>query len=152
MAKFTLRADGLTEAKATFAELPAAFRSVASETIEAGTDIMWAEAYAHAPVGSGRDPHPGELKRSIARNVRSDGLQASVGSGLYRAKFTEFGTSDTPAEPFLLPAFRVGARYIRNEMRDWADMAGNRARFRTKARKRTVVVPSALQARYGRRG
>lgn len=128
----TIRIDGLTEAKETLNSLPQAFRDVASETIAEGADIIWSEAFARAPVGSGRDPHPGELKRSIGKNIRSDGLQASVGSGLVRAKFTEFGTNDTPAEPFLYPAFRIGARFVRGKMRDWADEAGERARFKTK--------------------
>lgn len=128
----TVRIDGLTEAKATLALLPESFREVAAESIDQGTDIMWSEAYSRAPVGSGKDRHPGQLKASIGRKVRADGLQASVGSGVVYAKFVELGTGDTPAIPFLYPAFRIGARVIRTEMRAWADEAGNRARFRTK--------------------
>lgn len=127
-----LRVDGLTEAKETFGLLPEAFVSVAKETIAEGADIIWSEAYARCPVGTGRDPHPGELKASLGKNIRSDGLQATVGSGLHRAKFTELGTNDTPAEPFLYPGYRIGARFIRQEIRGWADEAGQRARFRTK--------------------
>lgn len=128
----TLRIDGLTEAKETFGLLPQAFIDVVTESIAEGTDVIWAEAFSRAPVGSGKDVHPGQLKRSIARNVRADGLQASVGSGLDYAKFVEFGTGDTPAEPFLFPAFRIGSRSIRGGMKDWADEAGERARFKTK--------------------
>jgi HK97 gp10 family phage protein len=128
----TIRIDGLTEAKATIAALPEAFKEVAGESIHEGTDIMWSEAEARAPVGSGRDVHPGMLKASIGKNERADGLQASVGSGVVYAKFVEFGTGDTPAEPFLYPAFRIGARVIRGQMRGWADDAGNRAKLRTK--------------------
>lgn len=127
-----LRIDGLTEAKETFGLLPEAFVAVAKETIDKGTDIIWSEAYSRAPVGSGKDVHPGQLKASIARNVRSDGLQATVGAGVVYAKFVEFGTNDTPAEPFLFPAYRIGARYIKGEIRKWADEAGQRAKFKTK--------------------
>lgn len=145
-----LRIDGLTEAKATLLALPESFREVVSEAIDTGSDIIWSEAYARVPVGSGRDPHPGELKRSLGRNKRSDGLQASVGSGLVRAKFTEFGTNDTPAEPFLFPAFRVGARYIRSTMKGWGDEAGNRVKTKTKRGfVKDVVTSSALKARFG---
>lgn len=141
-----VRIDGLTEAKATFDLLPPAFVEVASETIGTGTDIMWAEAYSRAPFRTGK------LKQSIHRNVRADGLQAAVGSSDHIAKFVELGTNDTPAEPFLYPGFRIGARHIRTEMRAWADEAGMRARFRTKsARKRDVQIPSALRARFGKR-
>jgi HK97 gp10 family phage protein len=128
----SIRVDGLTEAKETVAALPQAFKDVAVKTIDEGTDIMWSEAFSRAPVGHGKDVHPGKLKASIAKNVRDDGLQASVGSGVVYAKFVEFGTNDTPAEPFLYPAFRIGARYIRGAMKDWADDAGNSARFKTK--------------------
>jgi HK97 gp10 family phage protein len=128
----TIRIDGLTEAKATLDALPQAFRDVASETISEGADIIWSEAFSRAPVGSGKDVHPGKLKQSIGKNIRSDGLQAAIGSGVDYAKFEEFGTSDTPAQPFLYPAFRIGARFVRGKMRDWADDAGNRAKFKTK--------------------
>lgn len=144
-----IRIDGLTEARATFDALPAAFVDVAGESIHEGTDIMWSEAIARAPVGSGRDVHPGQLKASIGKNERGDGLQAAVGSGVMYAKFVEFGTNDTPAEPFLFPAFRTGARVIREQMKAWADDAGQRARFRTKRVKKDVVVSSALTGRFG---
>ena len=127
-----LRVDGLTEAKETFGLLPEAFVAVAQETIAEGADIIWSEAYSRAPVGTGKDVHPGQLKASIGKNIRSDGLQATVGSGVLYSKFVELGTNDTPAEPFLFPAYRIGARYIRGKIRDWADEAGQRARFRTK--------------------
>jgi len=147
-----VRIDGLTEAKATLAALPAAFIEVASESIHDGTDIMWSEAEARAPVGPARDPNQGKLKASIGKNTRGDGLQAAVGSSDPKAKFVEFGTNDTPAEPFLFPAFRIGSRVIRGQMRKWADEAGQRARFRTKrGGKRTVTSSSALKARFGKK-
>ena len=62
-----------------------------------------------------------------SRNVRDDGLQASVGSGDKKARFVEFATNDTPAQPFLYPAFRVGAKYIRASMRNWAKNAAQSA-------------------------
>ena len=147
-----IRVDGLTEARATFDALPAAFVEVAGESIHEGTDIMWSEAVARAPVGSGKDVHPGELKGSIGKNERADGLQAAVGSGVAYAKYVEFGTVNMAAEPFLFPAFRAGARVIRDQMRRWADDAGQRARFRTKRGFiKDAVTSSALTARYGKK-
>lgn len=105
---------GLAEASAALRRLPLEFREVAADTIEVGTAIMEGEADARVPVDEG------DLKNSIGRNVRADGLQAEVGAGDYKARWVEFATNDTPAQPFLFPAFQVGARYIRAQMRHWA--------------------------------
>lgn len=126
MGKFNVRVDGLTEAKETTALLPEAFKEVVRESLEIGSRIILSEAGLRVPVRSGK------LKQSLGRNVREDGLQAAVGSGDYKAKFVEFGTNDTPAQPFLYPAFRAGAKFIRRQMRDWAGDAGERAKTRTK--------------------
>lgn len=129
MAK-TVRVDGLTEARATVAALPEAFKEQVRDSLEIGSRIILTEAARRVPVLTGK------LKQSLGRNVRSDGLQISVGSGDYKAKFVEFGTNDTPAEPFLYPAFRAGAKSIRATMRSWAENAGQQARFKTKRGRR----------------
>ena len=98
-----------------------------------GSRIILTEAYRRVPKPPGLSgKSKGTLARSLARNVRSDGLQAAVGSGDKKARFVEFATEDTPAQPFLYPAFRLGAKYIRAVMKDWAKNAGQKARFRTK--------------------
>jgi len=124
-----VRVDGLTEAKAALAFLPEAFRQVAAETIDTGTAVMEFEALKRAPYDEG------DLFESIGRNVRDDGLQATVGSDDFKAKWLELGTNDTPALPYLFPAFRTGARFIRARMRGWAEEAGSKVRFRSKRRK-----------------
>lgn len=124
-----VRVDGLTEMKAALAFLPEAFRQVAAETIDTGTSVMEFEALKRVPYDEG------DLFNSIGRNVREDGLQATVGAGDFKARFVELGTNDTPAQPYLYPAFRTGARFIRRRMRDWAAEAGEKVRFRTKRRK-----------------
>ena len=126
MARVSVRVDGLTKARATVAALPEAFKEEAREAIEVGSRIILIEAARRVPY------RKGTLKRSLARNVRSDGLMAAVGSGDKKARFVEFSTNDTPAQPFLYPAFRLGAKYIRATMKDWAEKAGQKARFRTK--------------------
>lgn len=126
MARASVRVDGLTEAKATVALLPEAFREVVAEAIEVGSRIILSEAGRRVPI------RHGTLKRSLGRNVRADGLQAAVGSGDKKARFVEFATNDTPAQPFLWPGFLAGRRFIRGTMKDWGDDAGNRARFKTK--------------------
>lgn len=124
--KADVRVDGLTEARATMAALPQAFKDVAGVTIALGAAIIEAEAKRRVPVRSEA------LKKSIGTNLRGDSLQAAVGAGLVYAKFVEFGTGDTPAQPFLYPAYRRGARYVRKQMREWANEAGMQARFKTK--------------------
>lgn len=126
MPRASVRVDGLTEAKATVAALPEAFKEQVRESIDIGSRIILSEAGQRVPV------REGVLKRSLGRNVRADGLQAAVGSGDKKARFVEFSTNDTPAQPFLYPAFRLGAKFIRAQMRNWAENAGQQARFKTK--------------------
>lgn len=121
MARASVRVDGLTEAKATLAALPEAFKEQVRESIDIGSRIILSEAGSRVPVLTGK------LKQSLGRNVREDGLQAAVGSGDFKAKFVEFGTEDTPAEPFLFPAFRLGAKFVRGQMKNWAQKAQDAA-------------------------
>lgn len=123
--------DGLTQAKKALASLPEAFREVAAKSIAAGSQIILTEALSRAPVGweELREGHV-RLKGSIGREVRPDGLQAAVGSGDFTAKWVEFGTKKNAAKPFLYPAYRLGARYVRKAMRGWAKAAGEKVRAR----------------------
>lgn len=146
MIRFAMRVDGLTDATAAMARLTPEFRAVIAETIDQGSAMIETEALARVPVGDAiagryaKDRTPGELKRSIGRNVREDGLQAAVGSSNPRARWVEFSTVDTPAQPFLLPASKHGFRYIRREMREWAARTGQRVKLRTKRRYRGPKV------------
>ena len=122
--------DGLDEAKATFDALPDAFREEIKDAIDVGSAIILTEADRRVPV------RRGDLKRSGSRSVRGDGMEAIVAYTDFKAKWIEFGTNDTPAEPFLYPAFRLGARYVRKVLRTAADEAGIKARFRTRRPKK----------------
>jgi len=122
--------DGLDEAQATVQALPEAFKDQVRDAIDVGSRIILTEAVRRVPVRTGA------LKSSLSRSVRGDGQEAIVASNDFKSKFIEFGTNDTPAQPFLFPAFRLGARYIRRSMRDWAEDAGVQARFRTKKSKK----------------
>ncbi len=113
--------DGLTEARKSLALLPEAFKQQARDAIDIGSAITLTEAARRVPV------RYGNLKRSLGRNVRDDGLQAVVGSSDWKAIFQEFGTSDTPRQSFLWPAYRQGARFIRQSMKNWAESAVGQA-------------------------
>lgn len=121
--------DGLTEAKAALSQLPEAFRAVVADSIAIGSNIILAEAAKRVPVDQG------DLKKSLDRTVRSDGLQASVQALDYKALWNEYGTEDTPAQPFMRPAFKLGAKYVRGRVRFWAKEAGEKVRIRSKHRK-----------------
>ena len=121
MAKVSVRVDGLTKARKSVALLPEAFKAQARDAIEIGSRIILMEASARAPY------RKGTLKQSLGRNVRDDGLQASVGTGDKKARFVEFATNDTPAQPFLYPGFRAGSKFIRASMRNWARNAAQAA-------------------------
>lgn len=129
MPSASVRVDGLAEAKDTFAALPEALREEIADAIDVGSSIILTEANRRVPV------RHGDLKRSGSRSVRGDGMEAIVGYSDFKAKWNEFGTNDTPAQPFLYPAFRLGARYIRGVLRNAAEDAGYAARFKTKRRK-----------------
>lgn len=126
--------DGLTEALAALDALPEAFREVVAETIDEGADIIEREADFRVPVAEG------DLKRSQGRNDRDDGLQTAVGYGDPKARFVEFATEDTPAQPYLWPAFQQGAKHVRKKMREWGKEAGQKVRARTKRFKRPKKV------------
>lgn len=138
--------DGLTQAKKALASLPEAFREVAADTIEIGSRIILTEAASRAPVGwEALRPGHVRLKPSLGREVRSDGLQASVGSGDFTAPWVEFGTKKNAAKPFLWPAYRLGARFVRKQMRNWAQKAGEKVRMRQKVSATQKAVNKAAQ-------
>jgi HK97 gp10 family phage protein len=122
--------DGLTEAKAALEFLPEAFRQEVALTIERGALIIAAEADARVPFDEG------DLQASGDMHIRADGLQATVGYGSPYARWVEFSTEDTPAQPFLWPAFQLGARYVRKQMRTWGEAVARKVRTRTKRRVR----------------
>lgn len=130
MARALVRLDGLTEAKAAVEALPQAFRETIAQTFEVGAAIIEGEADARVPVAKGT------MKASLGTRLREDGLQATVGYGDPKARFVEFSTVDTPAQPSLWPAFRIGARFVRKMMRTWGEEAGERVRFKVKRGKR----------------
>jgi HK97 gp10 family phage protein len=72
--------------------------------LKAAGDDAAKVAQSLAPVGSGVEDIPGQLRDSIeARQI--DPTTVEVGSyGLTYPRYVEFGTSKMPAQPFLRPA------------------------------------------------
>lgn len=70
-----------------------------------------AEARRAAPVGDpGEDPTSGEFRDSI--HVVWDGEEGMVVSDSDHARFVEFGSNDTPAQPTISPAFEAGMSHL----------------------------------------
>jgi HK97 gp10 family phage protein len=52
----------------------------------------------------------GALRKSITHEVDNKALTLAVGTDLFYSRFVEFGTVDTPAQPFLFPAAKASRR------------------------------------------
>ena len=135
--------DGLTEARAALLALPDAFREAVTVTIAEAAEIIETDAKRRAPVRSG------ELRDSIGSNIRADGLQAAIGSGASHAPFVEFGTKTMPAQPWLYPAYRAGARLVRSAMKNWAAEALAAVQVRARRGKNAKIV--AKQSKRGQK-
>lgn len=109
---------GLTETKANLRALPDAIAEIWGTYIEDWADDVFTETLSRVP----RDT--GELANSYGKNIRSDRLQAAVGSDLYRAAFAELGTKRQRARPHLYPAFRKANRRFRARVRDTVEDLG----------------------------
>lgn len=140
--KRVVRIDGLTQVRAALQSWPEALRAEVADAFDIGSRIILTEAAGRVPERTGK------LKSSLGRNVREDGLQAAVGSSDYKAKFVEFGTEDTPAQPFLWPAFKLGARFVRGQSKQWVAEAGKKITVRAKSSK-TAKAKLALAKTRG---
>lgn len=90
--------------------LPDDLRAAIRAEFEAAAAEMEAEMKERVPKDTGT------LEGLISSKVSADGFSAKIGfrgkrasrKGYY-AKFQEFGTVDTPAQPFMVPAFEAVA-------------------------------------------
>lgn len=100
--------------------------------VKDSADAIFYEAQPRIP----RDR--GYLAEALGKKISSDGLGARVGywkpgnlrkwrKGGWRAHFTEFGTRDQPAQPFLGPAFNASKGWIRRRINRAVNKALRRA-------------------------
>jgi len=87
---------GVPQAVAKFAALGVASKAAGAGIVASGAAEVEQAAKARAPVLTGA------LRDSIHTETDSEG--ARVGTSIPYAAPVEFGTSDTPAQPFLRPA------------------------------------------------
>lgn len=117
MAKVTVSVRGDRRLAKQLHTLQAQAAVIGTESLKAwGTDVR-DTAKTLAPVRTGA------LKKGITLRVQGAALTATVGThtGPFYGHFVENGTSDTPAQPFLGPAFRR-----HNEIRKYVRVAVDR--------------------------
>lgn len=103
---------GLERLRRKLRKIPVAVRKEASMAIAEGAEQIAGGARARVPVDSG------ELAGSIKVHLGDDGMSAVVEAAAEHAKFVEFGTRQTPARPFLLPAFEEAKPKIVAEIKE----------------------------------
>lgn len=84
---------------ADFASVPERFEPGARRVIAAGATGTVTDARALV------DIYSGDLYASIGVDLDPDGLGFTAGPTAAHGVYHEFGTSDTAAEPYMLPAF-----------------------------------------------
>jgi len=102
-------------------EIPKDVRAALEQAMLESADLIVAGARLRVPVESGelRD----SIHRTEVREGRRGGLYVAVSAGrptkdghYNTARIVEFGTVDTPAQPFLLPSYRANKRRVRTRM------------------------------------
>ena len=96
-------------------EIQGDLKEVVGEALKAGAEEIAEIARRNAPVGGGRDPHPGRLRDSIEVNepeqagyrvIAEAQADANGREGMPYAVLVEFGSAhNLLAKPFLMPAF-----------------------------------------------
>lgn len=98
-------------------------RATAERMVLEGAQIIVEEARRLVPVRSGRlrdsiTAQAGEAS-GAAVGARSRGVSVSIGPSLpkgWYGHFIEFGTVDTPAQPFMRPAFDARQREVERKL------------------------------------
>lgn len=132
--------EGGKQVQDSLSHLPAAIQERARVHIDTARRAMEAQARLNAPMA---EEDGGQLKASIYSQVTHGGLNAQVGSrGVEYARHVEFGTNDTPAQPYLFPAFLANVRTLRKNLRGMLKDSG----FKLRSRVRRADVTRRLAA------
>lgn len=131
---FGVEVDGMAAAKAAVLNISPAARAVMADYIADAALIVESEARRRVR------KRTGTLAASIRTDTSESGLTASIGTDVFYGRFVEFGSRGKRARPWLHPAFRRGARYLRSRVKGAVDDLG-KARFRSRRRKKTKAAP-----------
>ncbi len=104
----SISVQGLSNVQDMLEGLEEAILDAAEEGMAEGIEMIAATARALAPVESGG------LRGSIFGQVHRGGgsVAGSVTASAPHAMYVEMGTSNTPAQPFLHPAFAMGREQL----------------------------------------
>jgi len=81
--------------------LPKAIKAALARELASCGDLIVTKMKEAAPEDSG------ELAENISATPKNDGLKVEVVSDTDHSAYVEFGTSDTPAEPFFYPTIHA---------------------------------------------
>ena len=115
------KVEGLERLKRRLARLPAKMKAQVKPAIHQGADELVAMQKRLAPVGKG-DPKNGiRLRDSIHKEDGPHELAVVVIADdpvgkFNNARLQEFGTTDTPAQPYFYPPYRALRRRIRGRI------------------------------------
>jgi len=102
-------------------EIPANTRAALEKSMIESADKIVSAAQLRVPVDKGN--LRGSIRRTDVKEGKRGGLYIAVTAGektlkgYNTARIVEFGTVDTPAQPFLLPAYRLNSSAARRRMR-----------------------------------
>ena len=109
--------DQLARLNARFAAVSQAARNSVIPALDKGADQLVAAAKHLAPTDDGT------LRDSIRKEDGEHDLERLVIAGgtgnapAFYAMFVEHGTAETPAQPFMFPAFRLNKKTIQNRIK-----------------------------------
>ena len=97
----SVRVEGMPELRSALRRVSVAAERSTRSSVKRTAEAVEADARARAP------RRTGELANSITHEIDPDGLNATIGTNLWRAHFAEFGTRHSPEQPFLFPALEA---------------------------------------------
>lgn len=118
-----LEFDGLDEMVADFKRLPEEFDEDVRYIIRDTTAYMLRRAQSEAhfrryKVKNPKAPLTGELRRSIKRKIKSNGMVGEVEATKDYAAYVEYGTRKMRAQPYMRPAYKDAEERFQKQMKD----------------------------------
>lgn len=127
-----LTVEGARALEKALADLPRDVRDEFADAVQDSSRAMKSNMVARAP----RDQ--GDLQGSVDEQISNGGLTAEIGSrGIFYAAHVEWGTKDTPAQPYVFPSFAEEVRPLRKRLRAIVADIPLRVRTRVKRDRRT---------------
>lgn len=131
MSRSSITVSGLSAAVKALRELPRDIDQLVNPLVEKSVQAIEDDARARAPFDEF------ELRNDISSQMLPGGNKGEVKSAVDHSVPVEFGTEDTPAQPFMFPAFQAEVKVLRKELRALVADLPVKLRTRVKRDKRT---------------